>query len=336
MVPVLCGFVPTESLVVVALHGPRKRIGLTMRFDLDWALLDPRAAADEVAGRLGVEAAARAVLVVLSERADPVCGGEPAELVGTGLVQQVRDACAGSRIAVDEALLVRNARWWAYLCRQAGCCPADGTPLPERPTPALQLVEAEQVLSGRAVLASRQQLAESIAAPSSQLGAAAVRHVQTAQGQWDRRRRLGRAAQRAHGLGVAAALVGGAEAGETVTGPRAAQLAVALQDVLVRDEIATWCLDRPEHLLSVLVQTARQVPPPQDAPVLALLGWVAYAQGDGGLANVALERCLTSDPECSLAHLLGEMLARQVPPREVRRVLHATRDAPPGARDGCP
>ena len=65
--------------------------------------------------------------------------------------------------------------------------------------------------------------------------------------------------------------------------------------------------------------------PPDDAPVLALLGWVAYAHGDGGLANVALERCLASDPDYTLAHLLVEMLARQVPPREVRTLLKATR-----------
>ena len=32
--PSFIGFHPSESLVVMCLHGPRKRNGLTMRFDL--------------------------------------------------------------------------------------------------------------------------------------------------------------------------------------------------------------------------------------------------------------------------------------------------------------
>ena len=97
--------------------------------------------------------------------------------------------------------------------------------------------------------------------------------------------------------------------------------------MLVRDEVATWSLRRSEALMATLLQTARQVVPPEDAAVLALLGWVAYAHGDGGLANVSLERCLTSDPDYSLGNLLVEMLHNQIPPREIRALMRRTRAA---------
>jgi len=328
VVPVLCGFVPTESLVVVALHGPRKRIGLTMRFDLDWAVVDLRAAAAEIVERLRLDGAARVVLVVFSALPDEASDRGRVGLVLTDLVDDVRDACRDRRIAVDEALLVRDGRWWSYVCSNDVCCPPEGTRLAEQPTPALQLVEVERVLGGRAVLESREQLRASVAAPVLLTAAACRQQLEAAAEQWwDRHHRDGRQALSAQGVAATRTLLSRVEAGGTVTGHEAAALAVAVQDVLVRDEVATWCLRRHEVLLSVLVQTARQVVPPQDAAVLALLGWVAYAHGDGGLANVAPERCLASDPDYSLAHLLVEMLARQVPPREVRTLMKATRRA---------
>ena len=328
VVPVLCGFVPSESLVVVALHGPRKRVGLTMRFDLDWVVVDQRAAATEIGDRLGREGASRVVVVVFSSLPDKGSDRGGTALLFSALVDDVRDVCRHRRIAVDEALLVRDGRWWSYICSDDLCCPPEGTVLEERSTPALQLVEAECVLGGRAVLESREQLRASVAAPVLLAAAGCEQQLDAAVEQWqDRHRRDGSEALRTHGIAAARALVSRVKAGATVTGPEAAALAVAVQDVLVRDEVAIWCLRRHEELLSVLVQTARQVVPPQDAAVLALLGWVAYAHGDGGLANVALERCLASDPDYSLAHLLAEMLARQVPPREVRTLMTSMRRA---------
>ena len=193
-------------------------------------------------------------------------------------------------------------------------------------TPALQLVQAETVLSGRAVLASRDELRASVAGPVLLAARAAEQALDLAVERWlDRHHREGREPQRQHGVRRARALVARVEAGGPVDVADAAELAVAVQDVLVRDEVATWCLRRSEALVSTLTQTARLVVPPEDAAVLALLGWVAYAHGDGGLANVALERSLGSDPDYSLATLLVEMLHRQVPPQEVRKLMRKTR-----------
>ena len=61
-VPHLCGYVPTESLVVLSLRGGRARVGLTMRFDLPVEEGDPELA-DLAAVRLAADGARRAVAV---------------------------------------------------------------------------------------------------------------------------------------------------------------------------------------------------------------------------------------------------------------------------------
>jgi hypothetical protein len=69
------------------------------------------------------------------------------------------------------------------------------------------------------------------------------------------------------------------------------------------------------------------VPPPFDAPVCATLAWIAYAGGDGVVANIALDRALTTDPDYPLARLIGDALDRQVPPWILEEVMRsAARD----------
>ncbi len=323
VVPVLCGFVPHESLVVVALHGPRKRIGLTMRFDLDWCD-EAGLAPAEIAERLAYDGASVALVVLHSETPDaqtPDAGG----LARAGLVAGVGQACEAKGIPLSEALLVRAGRWFSYFCT-GPCCPGAGTPLEAGSTPALQLVEAQRALDGRAVLASREELVRSLAPPVLLAAAAAEQQLDRAVDAWlDRCHRDGREAARRDGIAAARAALKRSLTPGGIDLADAAELAIAVQDRLVRDEIATWSLTRHDALLAMLLQTARLVVPPDDAAVCTLLAWVAYAQGDGGLANIALARALTSDPDYSLALLLREGLDRQVPPKEVRRLLKATR-----------
>ena len=115
--------------------------------------------------------------------------------------------------------------------------------------------------------------------------------------------------------------------GGTVDDDAAAALAVALHDVHVRDEVATWGTAHADALLSLAEQVARRTPAPHDAPVCTLLAWTAYAKGDGGRANVALDRALATDPVYSLALLLRQGLDRGLPPEQVRRTMSATRRA---------
>jgi hypothetical protein len=58
-----------------------------------------------------------------------------------------------------------------------------------------------------------------------------------------------------------------------------------------------------------------------------MLAIVAWLRGDGGLANVALDRAWRGDPTYSLAALVREGLDQQVPPAAVREWLQGTRRA---------
>ena len=323
-VPHLCGFVPAESLVLLSLRGPRARIGLTLRFDLPSAAGEDDLAA-EAAHRLKADGASRAVAVVYTSETSTGDAGTP--LPRRRVVEAWRGRCRDAGIDVDEALLVRAGTWISYLCADPRCCPPDGTPLPAvGSSPALGLVAAQQAVDGRAVLPSRDDLAASVA-PAPQVREQALQGLADAGAAFARdRSACGRRAA------AAAALERWRAAVRLFADPRAelsveaaAALAVALEDVLVRDEVVTWALRESAALRGLLLELARRTPPPFDAPVCTLLAWTAYADGDGGLANVALERVALSRPGYALSVLLGRALDAQVPPAQMRALLRATR-----------
>jgi hypothetical protein len=321
-IPLLCGFRPRESLVVVSLRGDRSRIGLTMRFDLPPDDVEEAIAAEAVA-RLQADGARRTVVVVYTEAAD--AGGE---LARGSLVTLLRERCREHGVEVDDVLLVRGERWLSYLCRDPRCCPVTGTPLAEAAGSAsLGLVAAEQAAEGRAVLASREQLGASIAPPEL-LAAARATQALAAADLAHSADQLERGRQAVISAAVdrfRVALERYAEPPGGLDAEEAATLAIALHDVLVRDEVATWALHDRDALLSLLTDLARHTVAPYDAPVCTLLAWVAYAEGNGGLANVALERVFASTSDYSMANLLRTALDAQIPPGEVRRVLRGTR-----------
>ena len=308
-VPALCGFPPDVSVVLLSLRGPRKRLGLTVRLDLP----DPSAeqeAAQLLADRMRDDGAAAAVVVVFGESRHG------------SLVDAVSTALEEHGIELAEALHADRGLWWSYACARP-CCPAEGTPVPAPPA----LVEAQCVLDGRAVLASREELVASLASPAFLAAERAAQLLDDATVTWVRAQSRDAGAARAAALVDARALLDHVSGGGCVEPAAAAELAVALHDVLVRDEVATWSLKRSDALLSLLEQVVRQVPPPYDAPVCTLLAWVSYARGDGSRANVALDRALDTDPAYSLALLLRTALDGAVPPRDIRAILEGTERA---------
>src|SRR5206468_844638 len=99
-VPYLLGYHPTESLVVVMVHGARGRVGATLRCDLppDEAA-DAAALAHDVAALASLHVAERTILVVFSERS-PTADGLPA----WPLIGQVCTLLTRAGVAVVDAL----------------------------------------------------------------------------------------------------------------------------------------------------------------------------------------------------------------------------------------
>ena len=311
VLPSLCGFRPDESLVMLSLRGPRKRLGLTARVDLPderGELPLARLCVDRMAG----DGADAVVVAVYSEH-----GRRP------GLVEAITAACDARRLDVLEALHVHGALWTSYSCT-APCCPDTGTPVPVAP-PVLGLVQAEQAVSGRAQLASREELVRSLAPPALLSAALADQRLDQAEQLWLRSRTAhGATASRHATLEHARVLLDRVAEGGSVLPHDAALLAVGLGDVVARDRLATMVLTRADELLSLMVQVARQVTPPRDASVCALLAWTAYAKGDGATANVALDRALAGTPDHSLSLMLRQWLDAGIPPDQVRDLARAT------------
>ncbi|MBK5307047.1 MAG: DUF4192 domain-containing protein [Frankiaceae bacterium] len=308
-VPHLCGFVPTESLVAVSLRGERRRIGLSLRLDLMPAEADEDVA-EQVAARLAHDDASAVVLVVYTE--EP--GGRPRD----PLVRAVIDAVELRGMTIMEGLLVRAGAWSSYTCSHPECCPPEGTAVP---APA-DVIAAAAAYDGRVVLRDREELVASLAPPvllaarlaEQRLDAALVRWLAVVEGS-------GPEAARTQSLAALRnALTGSVE-------HDVADLVVPLQDVAVRDEVATWALDDSEALLTLVLALARDSVAPYDVPVCTLVALVAWVRGDGALANVALDRALAGDPAYNMAKLFRAGLDGQLPPSAVKQWLRETRRA---------
>jgi hypothetical protein len=312
-VPHLCGFVPTESLVAVSLRGERHRIGLSLRLDLHEESLDDEVA-DQVASRLAHDGAASVVLVVYTEGS----GDRPREALVRRLIAEVE--LRG--MSVMEGLLVRAGCWSSYTCNREDCCPRAGTPVPA----PVDVLAAAAAYDGRAVLRDRDELVASLAPPVLLAAKAAEQALDVALLQWlatiDE---VGR--ETACADAVAALRTALTARASDLADPPAdpAALLVPLQDVRVRDEVATWALDDTEAMLTLLLALARECVAPYDVPVCTLIALVAWVRGDGALANVALDRALEGDPAYSMARLFRAGLDGQLPPSAVKQWLRQTR-----------
>lgn len=308
--PLVLGYTPSESLLVVCCHEPRGRMGLTMRFDLPPADLDGALASDVVA-RVRQQDATRVLIVVYTDEAD---GQRRARV---DLVDALREQLAD--LTITEAALVRDGRFWSFLCDLPTCCPAEGTPIDtaEESSP-VGLLRAESILGGRQVLPSREAMAAALAGPGDQP----------------------EAQQRCDQMAVLyldAISTGGQEATTWVTleawrkvverwrtppaaldDREAAALAVSLVNVQVRDQLAATAAPDVEPLLGLLRELCRRTPAGYDAPVCTLFAWVTYCEGAGTEVTIALDRALSSDPDYTAAVLLNAMLNNQVAPQVLR------------------
>jgi hypothetical protein len=123
-----------------------------------------------------------------------------------------------------------------------------------------------------------------------------------------------------HGLTAVADALDLYRAGGTFASHKdAAWLALFLQSLQIRDD--AWARMLPEYreahlrLWTDLTTLAR---PGYAAAPAALLAFCAWQDGDGALANVALDRALADSPHYSMALLLREALDAGAPPSLAR------------------
>jgi hypothetical protein len=202
-----------------------------------------------------------------------------------------------------DVLAVNRGRWTSLMCTDESCCPREGR-LVHSETP---VVAAEFVFKGSSPFASRDELAQSIAPMS--LSASDKQECETA------------FAAMSTVDDVVAEIDWVMEIsshGKPLTWNETARLSLALSEIRVRDALLRRAFESFNvrmHLRSLLMSTISRIPEAHVAPAATLLAGVVWLDGNGPLARIALDRALEADSEYSLAQLLDTALTHAVPSR---------------------
>ncbi len=288
MIPYLLGFTPHESLVVIALEGPRRRFGPCIRMDLVTETADVPAQVEFVEALVRQHSFEQVMVFAFSAQ------GESAATV----LRSVQHCLGAAGVDVLDAVRADGARWWSMSCVDAACCNPGGTAYDSDSS----RVAAEAVLAGLQRAPDRESLRASVAPLPSGLRRAEVAAAVDA------------AVEAIDPFGPkpadpTALIRAGLAAPSALTVAEVAELAVAVQHLPTRD--AAWAMmsraNAGDHF--ELWRTVMQSVPDQLlAPVGSLTAFAAWLSGSGVLASHACERVLTADPEYSMARLVAEAL----------------------------
>lgn len=311
MIPYLLGFQPVESLVMVALAGPRKRFGPVLRVDL---VDDPAMRSAQTEQIIGIAVSNRVSLVLIvafsadCERADPMVG-------------LVVESLAEHGVALEDAFRTDGHRWWSYVCHDPQCCSPDGVPYDA----AASRVAVEAVVSGLSFAADREALRSRFTPDEA---------WQRDVGEVARRlRRLepsGCTRSAAAGLGtrVAASLAEPAE----LSAEETAWLALAVRLWSGQERVIAM-VDRSNAAQHFELWRTVMCRVPDDLlpAVGCLAAFSAWLDGRGVLASHAVDRVLAVAPAHPLAGSLAALLSQAVNPRtwDERRPRHDRDEGPP-------
>ncbi|WP_079100323.1 DUF4192 domain-containing protein [Streptomyces sp. WMMB 322] len=346
--PYLLGFYPDDSIVVVALHGPRGRFGGRIRIGIPSDRGEWPAVCEQVAACLESEAGSRdrrpeGAIVFLCQDPGP---GQKRQEVMEGLrplAQALRTACGAREIPVYEALCLSGGFHISYCCPDSECCPPGGRPQEEAGTSAMaaaaayagiqvrgSLREMERRLTAIGEDAARAQ-EQALDSASSALvprildpdGCPAVR-AETLRLAWSLITRFRDALP-----GEDDAVLADAHDDELLSHDEAAAMILGLQDRRTRDRAAEWMegADCEPAVRLWRALSRRCVGPYEEhaAAPLTLAGWVSWSAGDGPSARVALDRALRSDPDYVFARLLHRAFNDGVDPEPLRRCMRKER-----------
>jgi Domain of unknown function (DUF4192) len=295
-VPHLLGFQPCDSLVVLALAGPR--LTVTLRYDLPQPA-DIPALSEHL------------VSCLAANRADEVI------LLGYGTSEQVTpvltEVCdhLADLLTIADILRVTAGRWWSLTCTEPRCCPAEGNPCGSDGT----LAAAEFTMLGSAPLPSREHVAATIAPAGGERQAGMRAAIRRAVRQLPLGWQPGQPP--AEYLAEVAAILAKPA---PLPDDDAARLLVLLGSIRLRDE--AWAITDsgdPQAQVELWSDLTRRAPGRYAAPTASLLAYAAACMtGNGVLARAAVERALNAAPGYSLALLLLDMLDCGAPAPQLR------------------
>lgn len=367
--PYMLGFHPTDSLVMVAVHGVGGRFGGRLRVGIpaapaEWEETARQAADCLIRGSERRGGRPDGIVVFLCQEPR---GDESGQRVMTRLrplAQRIRLACGALDVPVLEALCLSSGRLWSYVCPDARCCPAEGSRLAAVGT---SVMAAAATFAGLQVRGSLREI-ESRLAPLRGVVAEEM------EGALDRaaaalvpkildgatREEVG-----AETLALAKAVMRRITLAPPVDGPRgaderddgllgheeAATLILGLQDREIRDVAAEWMEDEEAapalRLWRALARRCVGAYGEHAAAPLTLAGCVSWSTGDEPTARIALGMALRADAEYRFAQLLHHACNEGIDPEGLRQCLREERrrreprrrrptagaTRPPGRRD---
>ena len=308
-VPFLIGFHPTNSLVLIAVKD--ESIGLAMRIDLP-ARLDSDAI-DLLAHHL-IRDEARAALLVAYMPDTREDGDSLLISLGAGLMR--------SGIHIQESIVVQGGRYRSIICRDRTCCPPAGKAMPEIENSE---IAAEHVIAGIPMPYSDiADLVETIAAEESSFNlswtdeVSAFRIDEDAEELTELRR---------DGVETMDLLLDEYRMGK---GPSdrilVARMIGRMSDVQVRDyAMGVHNEDTYDLYFTMWRELLRLAPRGYVAPIACIVAAMAYENGDGALAQKALDRAFSDDEQYPLAGLLRRVFNAGWPPHsfsQMRAELH--------------
>ncbi|MCX5611786.1 DUF4192 domain-containing protein [Streptomyces sp. NBC_00047] len=344
--PYMLGFHPTDSLVMVAVHGEGGRFGGRLRVGIpatpaEWEDTARQVADCLIRGSERREGKPDGIVVFLCQ--EPL-GGESGQRVMTRLrplAQRIRLACGALDVPVLEALCLSAGRFWSYVCPDERCCPAEGSRLAAVGT---SVMAAAATFAGLQVRGSLKEI-EGRLAP---LGGAVAAEME---GALDRaaaalvpkildgatREEVGaETLELARSLMRRMALappVEGAQADDRddalLGHDEAAALILGLQDREIRDIAAEWMEDEEAgpalRLWRALARRCVGAYGEHAAAPLTLAGWVSWSTGDEPTARIALGLALRADSDYRFAQLLHHACNEGIDPEGLRECLREER-----------
>lgn len=308
-VPFLIGFHPTDSLVLISVKDGA--IGVAMRVDLPVTLNSDEI--DLLAHHFIRDEANGALLVAYmpENRSD---GDSLLISVGAGLIR--------NGIDIQESLLISGGRYRSIICRDIKCCPAIGKLLPAIEDSA---IAAEHVVAGIPMpYGDISELIDSIAADPQSLTKSWSSVVENFKVDED-------------AVDITALRRDGVEAMELLLdefrigcGPTE-QLLVArvigrMSDVQIRDyAMGVHQEDTYDLYFTMWRELLCLAPVGFIAPIACIVAAMAYENGDGALAQRALDRAIADDASYPLAALLRRVFNAGWPPQsfaQMRSELH--------------
>ncbi|MFJ5225192.1 DUF4192 domain-containing protein [Streptomyces sp. NPDC088400] len=346
--PYLLGFHPTDSVVMVALHGDRGRFGGRLRLGIPRSPREWPPVAEQLAECL-IEGSERRgsrpdgiVAFLCQDPADGETGRQVMERLRP-LAQRLRIACGNLDVPVHEVLCISDGRFWSYCCPDVRCCPPEGTGLAMAGTSVMAAAATYAGVRVRGSLREMEARLEPWQAPAADeqaralddAGAALVPRILAGGSREQVGRETLRLARelikRLGDASCAGAPDTDTEDDRLIGHDEAAAVILGLQDRETRDRAAEW-MEGPVAAPALRLWRAlsrRCVGPYAEhatAP-LTLAGWVAWSTGDEPGARVALGLALRLDPQYVFAQLLHQACNEGLDPETLRHCLRKERGA---------